>query len=377
MSSEDKKRKPVVAIAGGGTGGHLYPGLALAESFKDDGGEVHFVGTKNGIEFRVIPREGYQLHLIPVRGIKRTNVLTKIMGLLILPAAFFKSIYILLKIKPDLVVGVGGYASGPFVMTAAFFGYKTAILEQNTIPGVTNKLLGKVVKKVYVSFEESKKFFPNAKIVQSGNPVRKNIVEKILNNDSLIKTDTRNLLIFGGSLGAHTINTTMAKAAELLKDSDIKIRHQTGKKDLDEVKSAYENASIDADVTEFIYDMSQAYEWADLIVCRAGATTLAELTISGKPAILIPFPYATDNHQELNGLSLVKAGGAICLVERELDAKILTENIIDIMNNNVRRVKMGKNMTTSSRPEAANQIKNDLLGMLAPPRDITTTKVAQ
>ena len=360
MARKKGKGNTVVAIAGGGTGGHLYPGLALAEAFMEQDAQVHFVGTKQGIEARVIPREGLPLHLIPVKGIKRTGPLTKVMGLLILPAAFFKCIYLLLKIRPDIVVGVGGYASGPFVMTAALLGFKTAILEQNTIPGVTNRMLSKVVKRIYLSFEEAEKHFPAKKLVYAGNPVRRGIREKIIEAKGKGERASRNVLVFGGSQGAHTINVTMAAAAPHLAQAGITIRHQTGPKDTEEVRAAYREAGIDAEVTEFIYDMAKAYEWADLIVCRAGATTIAELTIASKPAILIPFPYATDNHQEENALSLDRDGAGVCIAERDLTEQLLAETITTILGDPERRRTMGENMLARAKPEAAETIRESL-----------------
>ncbi|MBU1238598.1 undecaprenyldiphospho-muramoylpentapeptide beta-N-acetylglucosaminyltransferase [Myxococcota bacterium] len=364
MAQNKAKKNLVVAIAGGGTGGHLYPGLALAEAFLEEGASVHFVGSKQGIEARVIPREGLPLHFIPVRGIKRMGPLTRILGLLILPAAFFKCLYLLLKIKPDLVVGVGGYASGPFVMTAAFFRYKTAILEQNTIPGVTNRMLGKAVKKIYLSFDEAGKHFPKEKLVHAGNPVRKGIRDQILGAKSANTVAGKNLLVFGGSQGAHTINITMAAAAPLLAGMGVTIRHQTGPKDTQEVSEAYEKAGVSAEVSEYIYDMATAYQWADIIVCRAGATTIAELTIAARPAILIPFPYATDNHQEENALSLERDGAGVCIAERDLSAEILAKKVEAILGDPQAMARMGENMTKRSRPRAAEEIRDNMKTLL-------------
>ncbi len=364
MAKKTAKDKLVVAIAGGGTGGHLYPGLALAEAFLEQGDQVHFVGARAGIEARVIPREGLPLHFIPVRGIKRMGPLTRVLGLMILPAAFIKCIYLLLKIRPDLVVGVGGYASGPFVMTAALFGYRTAILEQNTIPGVTNRMLGKSVKKIYLSFDEAGKHFPSHKLVSAGNPVRRGIRDSIIEAQTTPREGGRNLLVFGGSQGAHTINVTMAAAAPHLADAGVTIRHQTGPKDTEEVREAYAKAGIEAEVSEYIYDMATAYRWADIIVCRAGATTIAELTIAERPAILIPFPYATDNHQEENARSLERDGAGICIAERDLTPEGLAEQIVAVLSAPDTMARMGEQMRSRARPRAAEEIRENLKGLL-------------
>jgi UDP-N-acetylglucosamine--N-acetylmuramyl-(pentapeptide) pyrophosphoryl-undecaprenol N-acetylglucosamine transferase len=364
LMAEKNKKQLTIMIAGGGTGGHLFPGIALAESFEEKGAAIHFAGTNKGIEFRVIPELGYPLHLIPVRGIKGGKILSKLLGLFILPIAFFKCIGILRKVKPDVVVGVGGYASGPMVMTAALFGYVTAILEQNTVPGVTNRMLGKRVKKVFISFDESKKFFPEKKIIYSGNPVRKKICDNIEKNKVEKTGDNVNILVFGGSQGAHRINVLMSEGIGLLKDKNISILHQTGKMDKEFVEEKYKNSGVEGEVKEFINDMAKAYGWADIIICRAGATTIAELSIAKKPCILIPYPYASDNHQEHNARSLENQGKAFCLVERELSEEILMDKIIDLIDDEKLREKMINNMGSSLHKDAAHNISSGIIELL-------------
>lgn len=361
---QENLKKLKVIIAGGGTGGHLYPGIALAESFKKIGAEVHFVGSKRGIETRVVPREGFTLHLIPVKGLKGGRILGTILGFLVLPIAFFKSIWILLKVRPDIVVGVGGYASGPLVMTATMLFYKTFILEQNTRPGITNRILGKFVRRIYASFKESAVFFPPARFISAGNPVRENIVESIKNTTSKTTNEQCHVLVFGGSQGAHAINQIMISASEKLANLNIKIRHQTGTLDQNEVRATYENAGIVNEVSEFIYDMHNAYNDADVIICRAGATTLAELAIAGKPAILIPYPYAADNHQELNALSVEKSGGAFCITERDLSVDLLVETLEKLTLNLSLRTEMSSKMKALAKPDAAMEIRDDMLKFL-------------
>ncbi|MBN2725488.1 MAG: undecaprenyldiphospho-muramoylpentapeptide beta-N-acetylglucosaminyltransferase [Deltaproteobacteria bacterium] len=354
-----------VIIAGGGTGGHLYPGIALADHFRETGAQVHFVGTHRGIESKVIPSENYPLHFIPVRGLKGGRIWATLAGLFILPAAFFRSIGILRKIKPDIVVGVGGYASGPLVFTAALLRYKSFILEQNTHPGITNRILGKVVRKIYASFPESKNYFPEKKFIYSGNPVRKKIIENIESGQSEESSSKVHMLIFGGSQGAHAINAAMAEVAPLLDDLSLEVKHQTGPKDQQSVENAWKKSGLNFESSEFIYDMHNAYKWADIIICRAGATTLAELAIAGKSAILIPFPYATDNHQELNARSCEKAGGAFCITEKELTTEILAEKIRMLVNDSELRKKMAEDMKTLAKKDAPQMIREDMLKILA------------
>ncbi|MGM0596017.1 MAG: undecaprenyldiphospho-muramoylpentapeptide beta-N-acetylglucosaminyltransferase [Myxococcota bacterium] len=360
-----KKKKLKVVIAGGGTGGHLFPGIAMAQEFREMGAEVAFVGTKKGIEKRVVPREGYPLHFINVRGIKGNSRVKKIVSLLVLPWAFIRSLWLLLKIRPHLVIGVGGYVSGPFVMIASIFRFKTALLEQNTVPGITNKMLARFVKKIFISFPESKKYFPAQKIVEAGNPVRKKIREEINRKagEKSVKK-TKNLLIFGGSQGAHAINMVMQEVLPQLAGCNLEIVHQTGPKDLQQVEKFYGQSQLKSEVLPFIDDMAAAYARADLVLCRAGATTIAELTIAGLPAIFIPFPYATDNHQEYNARSLEKEGAARCMTENELTASKLAELIKNLIEDPAKLKQMSVAMATRANLNATVKIKNELLQMI-------------
>ncbi len=363
LSSKNKKLK--VVIAGGGTGGHLFPGIAMAQEFKEMGAKVSFVGTKRGIEKKVVPREGYPLYLINVKGIKGNSRVKKIISLLVLPWAFFRSLWLLLRIRPHLVIGVGGYVSGPFVMTASVFGFKTALLEQNTVPGITNKMLARFVKKIFISFPESKKYFPLKKIVEAGNPVRKKIREEINRKTGEKPAQKmKNLLIFGGSQGAHAINMVMKEVLPLLAGCNLEIVHQTGQKDWQQVEEFYGQSQLKSKILPFIDDMASAYGRADLVLCRAGATTIAELTIAGLPAIFIPFPYATDNHQEYNARSLEKEGAARCVTEKELTASKLADLINNLIEDPAKLKQMSAGMLSRANLDATVKIKNELLQMI-------------
>lgn len=354
-----------VLIAGGGTGGHLFPGIALAEAFVETGAAVHFAGSARGIEVQAVPRAGYPLHLIPVRGLKGGGFWGRLRGLALLPLAFFASWRLLRRIRPHLVVGVGGYASGPVVFTAALLGLPTAVMEQNTIPGITNRKLARRARRVYVSFPESARYFPPEKVREFGNPVREFIV-KNLSDAAAEKTGTSEgamrILVFGGSQGAHAINELFAAAAPELARRGVIVRHQTGTADKSRVEEAYRTAGVNAQVDEFIHDMAQAYAQADAVVCRAGATTCAELAIAGKPAVFIPFPYAADNHQEHNARSLVERGAALLL--READAT--PEKLVEILQalTPEKLAGMREAMRQAARPESARLIRDDLLSLL-------------
>ena len=347
-----------VLIAGGGTGGHLFPGIALAEEVttRHHGNEVVFVGTERGLEARVVPKEGYPLELVKVQGLKGKNLLALLKALIALPLAFIESFRILARHKPDVVVGVGGYASGPVVLAAWLMGIPTAIQEQNALPGLTNKVLGRIVRVVFTSFEEARRFFPEKKVQLIGNPIRRKLMDNYLR--SHVAHERFSLLVFGGSLGARGINQRMIEALDHLGDlkDGLHFVHQTGKNDVEQVRKGYAEKGFQADVVEFIDDMSSAYARADLVVCRAGATTLAELTVCKKASILIPFPHATDDHQAVNAKALVDAGAALMFRESELTGQKLAETIRALKGQPSQLKSMEKKAGLLGRPEAAKEL---------------------
>jgi UDP-N-acetylglucosamine--N-acetylmuramyl-(pentapeptide) pyrophosphoryl-undecaprenol N-acetylglucosamine transferase len=292
-----------VLIAGGGTGGHLYPGIALARELqrRDPSAHVSFVGTAQGIEARVVPREKFALDLIRVTGLKGKSRLERSIGFSLLPLAAIDAWRVVAKQRPDVVVGVGGFASGPVVAVAALLGYPTMLLEQNALPGITNPTAGALVRAAAVNFETALAYFPRTGFV-AGNPVRPEFfpAQNEEANDRFTQPhDAARVLIFGGSQGAHAINVAMVEAAARLAASGIRlaITHQTGERDLDLVRAAYERAGLAARVEAFIFQIDGEMKAADVVICRAGATTLAELAASATPAILVPLPTATDDHQ--------------------------------------------------------------------------------
>jgi UDP-N-acetylglucosamine--N-acetylmuramyl-(pentapeptide) pyrophosphoryl-undecaprenol N-acetylglucosamine transferase len=355
-------------IAGGGTGGHLFPGLALAEEVctRHPDNEVLFVGTARGLETTIVPREGYRLELIDIQGLKGKGVVGLLRGLLRIPRAMFQAYKLLKKEKPQIVIGVGGYASGPVVLMAALMGFRTAVQEQNALPGFTNKVLGRFVDAVFVAFPEAVPFFAKRKTHLIGNPIRRALLDNFLKPK--IASSRFTLLVTGGSQGAHRLNLRVVEAMEELGPlaKEFTIVHQTGVKDRDEVEKRYRELGLEAEVTDFIKEMPKAYARADLIVCRAGAATLAEITVARKAAILVPFPFAADDHQTVNANSLVDAGAALMFQESALDRHKLAAAIRELHGDPDRRLKMERAAGLLGRPEAAREIADVCVEMVVP-----------
>jgi UDP-N-acetylglucosamine--N-acetylmuramyl-(pentapeptide) pyrophosphoryl-undecaprenol N-acetylglucosamine transferase len=320
-----------MTIAGGGTGGHLFPGIAIAEAFlkRNPANEVLFIGTERGIEKRVLTQMGYQLRTLDVEGIKGRGLMKAAGAFLKIPGSMGQSYRILKDFSPHIVIGVGGYASGPAVLTARLMGMPTAIAEQNALPGVTNRILGHFVKKVFLSFPDTENWFPSGKSLVTGNPVRASFREAVREPVAGKRTDRFTLLIFGGSQGAHAINMAVLDALNDLQDikQRLMIIHQTGNNDYEQVVAAYKSHGFAADVRPFIMDMPDVYKQADLLICRAGATSVAEIAATGKASILIPFAKAVNDHQTKNAEFMVKAGAAEMIAESELNGGKLTEAI--------------------------------------------------
>jgi len=353
-------------IAGGGTGGHLFPGIALAEEVitRHPKNEVMFVGTRRGLEARVVPECGYRLELITARGLKGVGPVRMLLGLIALPLAFFESWRILMRYRPDVVVGVGGYASGPVVLAAKLQGVPTAVQEQNAFPGLTNRILGRFVRIVFVAFDESRRYFPASKVQLIGNPIRRMLLDNYLRSHRA--HDKFTVLVFGGSQGARGINDRVLEALDHLRElkDELHFIHQTGKKDLELVQSGYARRGFSAEVIEFIADMSSAYAKAELVICRAGAATLAELTVCKKASILIPFPAAADNHQEVNAQAMVAAGAALMFRESELTGERLANEIRSLKANPEALRKMERQAGLLGRPEASKELADVCVQMM-------------
>lgn len=329
-----------VIIAGGGTGGHLFPGIALATYImsKYSDSEVIFVGTEKGLESKIIPKLGYELKFISARGFVGKSINDKVKSILKLLKSISECKNIISYFSPDIVFGVGGYASLPMVFISALKKIPTVILEQNTVPGLANKILGKFADAISITYPETMDYFPKEKVYLTGTPIRKEILfgnrERALEIFNL-EEGRLTLLIFGGSLGARKINKAITEGLSYLipLKERIQIIHQTGEADYEWVAKEYKNFFFKATVLPFIYNMTEAYAVADLIVCRAGASTVAEITALGKASILIPYPYAAYNHQETNARRLLSRGACEMILDRELNGEIISEKINRILTN--------------------------------------------
>ena len=356
-----------VLIAGGGTGGHLYPGIAVAREIcaRAPDVQVTFVGTAAGLESRVIPREGFALDVIRSAGLKGKSVGPLLRGLGLLPLSGLDAWNVVARRRPGVVIGVGGYSSGPVVLLAALRGIPTVLLEQNAMPGLTNRLLAPVVDAAAITYEESARFF-GSKAFVSGNPVRPEFFEDegIHEHEMHTPPGAARVLVFGGSQGAHAINMAMVEAApRLAADARMAITHQTGERDLEVVRDGYRRAGLEARVEPFLFAMDREMKAADLIVCRAGATTLAELTAAGRAAILVPLPTAADDHQRKNAVALVRQGAAHMVEQRELSGDRLAAEIVALAADAERRRQVGAAARRLARPDAARVIVDRVLAL--------------
>ncbi len=352
-------------IAGGGTGGHLFPGLAVARALceLDPEAGVLFVGTRHGIEARVIPDTEFPIRYITARGLRKTGLLNALRGMTEIPRGIVQSIRILREFRPDAVLGVGGYASGPTLVAAWFMGIPSAIQEQNSVMGTTNRILSRIVDRIFTSWEDTRPAPRADKTLLVGNPVRMDL----LDCPRLPREEGKfNVLVFGGSQGARSINEAIVRNVDGFGElkQTMGLLHQTGKDVAAEIAQAYQSAGVDADVREFIHEMGAAYTWADLVVCRSGASTLAELTAFGKPAILIPYPYAIGDHQTCNALVLESAGAVRVVRDQDLKNGTLVREIRELAAKPDLLRAMAENSRKIGRPDAARTIARELAGMV-------------
>ena len=351
--------KPMrVVIAGGGTGGHLYPGIAVARELlrRCPDARLTFAGTARGIESRVVPREGFELDTLRSAGLKATSPAARIRGLLLIPLSGLDAWSIVSRRTPDLVIGVGGYSSGPVVLVAAMRRIPTLLLEQNAVPGLTNRLLARAVSAAAVTFESTAVYFGRRAFV-AGNPVRAEFLSENPVPAARAAGPSR-ILIFGGSQGSHAINVAMVEAAAQLAThpGGMAITHQTGERDLALVRDGYRRAGLEARVEPFLFAMDREIKSADLVVCRAGATTIAELTASGRPSVLVPLPTAADDHQRKNAEVLAAAGAAEIIEQKHLNGAVLAGRIVELLGNPARLAKMSSAARALARPDAASVI---------------------
>jgi UDP-N-acetylglucosamine--N-acetylmuramyl-(pentapeptide) pyrophosphoryl-undecaprenol N-acetylglucosamine transferase len=349
-------------IAGGGTGGHVIPALAIARELRERfRAEVLFVGTARGLENRLVPAAGFELRLIEVGALNRVSLATRLRTLTALPRAILASSQILGQYRPDVVVGVGGYASGPAMLAAALHSLPTLVFEPNVVPGFANRVVAPMVSLAAVQFEQTARTFRRAVI--TGVPVRREFFFVPPYSEPDHKPT---LLVFGGSQGASGLNRVMLDSLAALQRqiSGIHIIHQTGERDYNEAQGAYLRAGISAEVYPFIDDMPGVFARADLLVCRSGASTVAEVTAAGRPAIFVPFPKAADDHQLRNAEALANAGAAELIVEAELSSERLVQKLKSLLQDRARLTHMAQAARSLAHPRAAQEIA-DLAARLA------------
>lgn len=352
-----------VIISGGGTGGHVFPAIAIADEIKNriPHAEILFVGAEGKLEMDRVPKAGYKIIGLPIRGLQRRLTKANLSFPFRLVKSMIKARKIVKDFKPDLAIGVGGYASGPVLQMATAAGVKTIIQEQNSYPGITNKILAKKVDKICVAYYEMDKFFPKEKIVFTGNPVRRQIFENDITASGAktklgLVENKKTILIFGGSLGARALNESIVAGVEKLSQHpEINIVWQVGKLYYSDYKNSIIAKEPNVTVLPFIEDMASAYRAADLVVCRAGALTISELSLVVKAAILVPSPNVAEDHQTKNAMALVKKGAALLVKDIEGKEK-LVDMMIKVIKNEKQRVQICENLTQFGKPNAAKEI---------------------
>ncbi len=354
-----------VLIAAGGTGGHIYPGIAVAKEIlkRDAESKVLFVGTARGLETKIVPDNGFELALINSAGLKNVGLLGKIKGLFILPKSFFEARRLIKDFQPDAVVGAGGYVSGPVLLMASLMRTPTLVMDSNALPGFTNRRLAPFVTKAALTFDEAVKFFGKKGVV-TGNPVRKeffDISPKQRENEKFF------LLVFGGSQGARAINSAVVESLKHLQrfKNRLQITHQTGEVDFETVEKGYaENDWKTADVRRYISDMVSEFAKTDLIICRAGATTCAEVAAAGKAAVMIPLPTAADDHQRKNAEALMSKGAARMILQKDLTGESLARDIADLIEKPEKITKMETSAKKLAKADAAESTVDLIEGLV-------------
>lgn len=352
-------KKLTMLIMAGGTGGHVYPALAVAEAWRAAGHTVVWMGTRTGIEARVVPSAGIPMEWLAVSGIRGKGVWGLVKSPFMLLRALWQSSAILRKVRPDVVLGMGGFVAGPGGLMARFWGIPLVLHEQNRIPGTTNRLLSGLAQRVLEAFPGS--FAPGVGAICTGNPLRASLCapkKEIQRED-----EDLNLLIMGGSLGAMVLNEQVPQALSRVGCS-IKVLHQSGTQMLEQTCNTYSNLGVSATVQAFVDDMAAVYAWADLVVCRSGAMTVSELAAAGLPAILIPFPYAIDDHQTANARYFCDAGAAMLLDQKNLDPEHLAEMVESLVLDRARLNRMGIQALTLARPDATQDVVQHCLQVI-------------
>lgn len=354
-------------MSGGGTGGHIYPAIAIANAFRDrhPDAEILFVGAEGKMEMTRVPEAGYKIIGLKVAGLQRRLTIQNLLFPFKLILSLLKARTIIKEFKPDVVIGTGGYASGPVMMAATRKGIPALVQEQNSYAGLTNKQLGSKAKKICVAYSNMEKFFPAEKIVVTGNPVRKDIIDLApKKNAALIKYDfnisTKTLLIIGGSLGARTINESILGGLDRLIESKIQVIWQTGKFYINEIQQKLKDKNLaNIRVSDFVKEMDLAYAAADVVISRAGALSISELCLAKKPAILVPSPNVSEDHQTQNAMALVKQDAAVMIRDNEAREKLVTE-ALSLLNDTDRCAKLSRNISALGKPDAALNIVKEI-----------------
>lgn len=351
-------------ISGGGTGGHIFPALAIARGLQSrfPDCEIEFVGAKGRMEMEKVPEAGYRIHGLWISGLQRRITLDNLMFPFKVISSLWRSYFLLRKFKPEIVIGVGGYASGPLLYMAGWMNIPTAIQEQNSYPGITNKLLGSKVKKIMTAFKGPEKYLPASKIIETGNPVREDILNSTVTKKEALDffgldANLPVVLVIGGSLGARTLNQSMENGLELFEQADVQLIWQTGKSYTGEAQPK-KGVRL-----TFISQMNMAYAAADVIISRAGALSISELCIVGKPVILVPSPNVSEDHQTKNAMTLVDQGAAILIKDKDAPS-ILAERAIALLQDKDACASLSESIRKLARPDATARIVDEIVGLL-------------
>jgi UDP-N-acetylglucosamine--N-acetylmuramyl-(pentapeptide) pyrophosphoryl-undecaprenol N-acetylglucosamine transferase len=360
-----------ILISGGGTGGHVFPAIAIADAIKAirPDAEFLFVGANGKIEMEKVPAAGYKIVGLDVKGFNRKLSFDTVKTAIKAAKAMVKALNIVREFKPSIAIGVGGYASGPTLKIAAIVGVPTILQEQNSYAGITNKLLAKKASKIFVAYEGMEKFFEKSKIIIAGNPVRKNILNRELNQSEAkskltIPANHHVVLMMGGSLGARTINEAMVFGCDLIKkNEDTTFIWQVGKLYMDEFKNQSVSKLPNVKVVDFIEDMATVYSAVDIIVSRAGALSIAELAIVGKPTLLVPSPNVAEDHQTHNALALVNQKAAILIKDNEAQQTLIKE-VFQLLQAEEKKTELSANLKALAKPNAAETIAKEIINTI-------------
>ncbi|TLU66938.1 undecaprenyldiphospho-muramoylpentapeptide beta-N-acetylglucosaminyltransferase [Thalassotalea litorea] len=363
-------KAPTILIMAGGTGGHIFPGLAVADYLQAQGWQVHWLGTSSRMEAQVVPKYGYEISFIDIAGLRGKGIRSWLSAPVKIIKSVRQSLAVLEQVKPDVVLGMGGYASGPGGVASKIKGIPLVLHEQNAAAGLSNRMLAKIASKVLAAFPNA--FDSNLDVEVVGNPVRADILnllqvdeqEQVLAQDGQASETSalhanKNILVVGGSLGAKVLNDTVPEAVAQITSDPVSLWHQTGAGHLPSVQETYRSLNLNNDnikITEFIDDMAAAYRWADVVICRAGALTVSELALAGKPAIFVPLPHAVDDHQTKNAMFLVNAGAAKLLPQSELTAAALAQQLTSLFSSEQNLLTMSKASNAAAKPEATQHV---------------------